>query len=108
VPPPDPEEWTDEQWLEWLKATDAEVEAEGRVRPASVAGRLARSTGAQLLGQAMMGMAHAIYGQKDDEVVIVAEGNSEPEKDELFTLHLDPNQPERSSVVFRSVSEPPA
>ena len=25
VPPEDPNAWTDEQWIDWLKATDAEA-----------------------------------------------------------------------------------
>jgi hypothetical protein len=56
----------------------------------------------------MLGLAYAIYGRRDDEVVIVAEGDSEQGEDEPFTVHLDPDHPERSSVVFRPVSEPPA
>jgi hypothetical protein len=61
-----------------------------------------------VLGQAMLGMAYAIYGRRDDEVVIVAEGDSEPDEDEPFTVHLDPDHPERSSVVFHQAPKPPA
>lgn len=104
-PPVDPEDWTDEQWLLWLKATDADAQAEGDAPPVTPVGRIAHSTGGQLLGQAMLGMANAIYGRRDDEIVIVAEGDSEPERDEPFTVHLDPDHPERSSVVFRPASD---
>jgi hypothetical protein len=40
-------------------------------------------------------------------VVIVAEGDSEPDKDDPFSVHLDPDHPERSTVVFREPTEPP-
>jgi hypothetical protein len=107
-PPADPEEWTDEQWIDWLKATDASAGGQSDARPATLGGRVAHSSGGQVLGQAMLGMAYAMYGRRDDEVVIVAEGDAEPEKDEPFTVHLDPDHPERSAVVFRQTSEPPS
>ena len=107
-PPADPEEWTDEQWIAWLEATDADAPAGGGNRPATMGARVVHSTGGQVLGQSMLGLAYAIYGRRDDEVVIVAEGDSEQGEDEPFTVHLDPDHPERSSVVFRPVSEPPA
>jgi hypothetical protein len=106
-PPADPEEWTDEQWLAWLQATDANAPVEGGGRPATTGGRITHSSGGQVLGAAMFGMANAIYGRHDDEVVIVAEGDSAPDGDEPFTVHLDLDHPERSSVVFRAVPEPP-
>ena len=107
-PPADPEEWTDEQWIAWLEATDADAPDGGGNRPATMGARVVHSTGGQVLGQSMLGLAYAIYGRRDDEVVIVAEGDSEQGEDEPFTVHLDPDHPERSSVVFRPVSEPPA
>jgi len=105
-PPADPEGWTDEQWIAWLKATDAlydeTVGDDADYAPISVMGKLTRSSGGQVLGQAMLGMAEAIYGARDDEIVYVAEGNSEPEPDEPFTVHLDPDHPERSTVDFHT------
>jgi hypothetical protein len=56
----------------------------------------------------MLGMANAIYGRLDNEVVIVAEGDSEPDKDDPFSVHLDPDHPERSTVVFKEPTDPPA
>lgn len=106
-PPVDPEEWTDEQWIAWLRATDADAEADAQARageddaPVTHVGRIAHSSGGQVLGQAMLGMANVLFGRKDDEVVIVAEGDSEPDGDEPFTVHLDRDHPERSSVVFK-------
>lgn len=107
VPPSDPEEWTDERWLEWLKATDESHASETDVPIPTLAGRIVRSTPGQMLGQAMLGVAQAIYGRRDDEIVIVVEGNSEPHEDEPFAIRLDVDHPERSSVVFKSAPEPP-
>jgi hypothetical protein len=107
-PPADPEEWSDAQWLAWLKATDAADETGVRARPVTTGGRIAHSTGGYVLGQAMLGMAHALYGRRDDEVVIVAEAGSEPGDDEPFSVRLDPDHPERSSVVFKPLPKPPA
>lgn len=100
-PPPDPDDWTDEQWIEWLKKTDAGG-AEDVTRPVTTFSRITHSAGGSALGQAMLGMANAMYGRKDNEIVIVAEGSSQPDEDEPFSIHLDPEHPERSVVVFRS------
>lgn len=99
-PPADPEEWTHEQWLEWLDTTDADA-GDGDAPPATPLGRITHSAGGQLLGDAMLGLANVMYGPKDEQSVIVTEGASEPGSDEPFTVHLDPEHPERSSVVFR-------
>jgi hypothetical protein len=106
LPPHDPEQWTDDQWLEWLKATDAEGDDGSTRAPASVADRVVQSVGGQMLGQAMLGLAQAIYGPKQEEVVIVAEGSSEPSEDEPFAVRLNPEHPERSRVIFKSDLEP--
>ncbi len=95
-PPADPEEWSDEEWLAWLKATDPHR----TYGPVTTLGRLTHSTGGRLLGQAMVGLANAISGGQEDEVAIVAEGPSEPGKDGPYRLHLDFEHPERSTAVF--------
>ena len=97
-PPVDANEWTDEQWLAWLKATDADPAEE---HPSSVMDRIIDSTPGQLLGQAMLGMARAIYGRQDEDVIIVAEGNGETSDDEPFRVRLDHDHPEQSSIVFK-------
>jgi hypothetical protein len=105
-PPADPEEWTDDQWLDWLKATDTDAPSERDASPVTSMGRMVHTAGGQLLGRAMMGMADAIYGPKDEDVVIVAEGDSQPDPDQPITVHLDPDHPARSFVVFRPDSDP--
>ncbi len=99
-PPADADDWTDEQWLAWLKTSDATLNSDDADAP-TVGERAARSSVGQAVGQAMMGMAQAIYGTKDDELIIVAEGDSEPIDDRPFTVRLDFDNPGQSSVVFR-------
>ncbi len=102
-PPADPEDWTDEQWLAWLKATDEPTQDGDSPPPGPVtrAGRITHSSGGFLLGQAMLAVDRAVFGRNQDEVVIVAEGDSEPADEGPFTVLLDPEHPERSSVVFK-------
>jgi hypothetical protein len=102
-PPRDAGDWTDEQWIEWLKKTDVEYDT----RPVTAIGRMTRSSGGSALGQAMLGMANAIYGRQDNEIVIVVEGSSQPDEDEPFAIHLDPEHPERSVVVVRNQEPAP-
>jgi hypothetical protein len=99
-PPADANDWSHEQWLAWLKATDESAEFDDAATPATPAGRVVHSSGGQLVGQAMLGLARAIYGQRDEEVVIVAEAPSEPE-DEILTVHLDPDHPDHSFAIYR-------
>jgi hypothetical protein len=102
-PPVDADEWSDDQWLAWLKATDGDNIDE--VTPPSVASRVVHSTGGQMLGQAMMGLAIAMYGPKQEEVIIVAEGDGEPGDDEPFRVRLNPDEPGKSVITFKQGSE---
>lgn len=102
-PPIDADDWSDDQWLTWLKATDGAVADE--VTAPSVASRVVHSTGGQMLGQAMMGLAIAMYGPKQEEVIIVAEGDGEPADDDPFTVHLNPDQPGKSTITFKTGSD---
>lgn len=103
APPADPEDWTDEQWLAWLRATDGEAAGQDGTRddgPATGMGRLATSGSGQVLGNAMLGMADAIYGREHREIAVVT-GDAQPGDDEPFTVQLDPDHPEQARVVFR-------
>jgi hypothetical protein len=106
VPPADPDEWTDEQWIDWLKATDPAASSEPASAPVTVAGRVVHSAGGRALGQTMLGVAWAIYGRHDEKPAIVIEANSEPEKEQPFSLFLDPDHPERSFAVRRPNNGP--
>jgi hypothetical protein len=107
-PPSDPDEWSDEQWLEWLKATDTDLFDEPEESISEVVKRIVQSAPGQIVGQAMLGMAQAIYGQRDDEVVIVIEANGETADEEPFAVRLDVDNPERSVVEFKPGSKSPS
>jgi hypothetical protein len=96
VPPIDPDEWTDEQWLAYLNELSAS-EGDGDDEPVTRTGRLARSAGGQALGNAMLGLAQAMYGVQQAEVVVEAEAPSGP-GDEDLQVTLDPDHP---AVVVR-------
>jgi len=97
-PPADPNEWSDEQWLEWLVATDVADEVD---QTPSVLKRAANTKSGQVLGQAMLGMANAIYGAKETQVQIVVENNDKKPDEEPFIVNLDFENPKSSSVSFK-------
>jgi hypothetical protein len=105
-PPSDPNEWTDEQWLEWLMTTDDAPLAETEESIPLVVQRIVQSTPGQVIGQAMLGMAQAIYGRQDDEIIIVVGANGETADEEPFAVRLDFDHPERSLVEFKNDSGP--
>lgn len=97
-PPEDPEDWTDEQWIVWLNATDEPDEAPqgvqaSRERPRQRGG---------MLGAAMLGLRDAIYGHPDDEPVVVVDSSGDPPDDDRPEVHLDPDHPERSEVIVHT------
>lgn len=98
MPPADAEEWTDEQWLEWLSETDELFPAQVETPPPRRG--ISGSRTGNLLGNAMVGVANALYGRKDNEVVIVGEAPG-PLGDEELEVHLDPDDPEKSEVIVR-------
>ena len=105
-PPADPEDWTDEQWLAWLEATDTEDSATAPGAARTPGARVVESPAGRVLGDAMLGLAYAVFGRQVDEVAIVAEGDSEPGDDEPFSVRLDPDHPERSVVIFPRTDRP--
>ncbi len=100
-PPSDPNEWTDEKWLEWLRATDDVPFDELEESISEAVTRIVQSTPGQVIGLAMLGMAQAIYGRQDDEIVIVVDGSGESADDEPFAVRLDFDHPELSQVEFK-------
>ncbi|HVX21872.1 MAG TPA: hypothetical protein VHB02_11030 [Acidimicrobiales bacterium] len=89
-PPADADDWSDDQWLAWLRATDPDYPDD---RPVTALGRLTRSSGGQALGQAMLGLANAMYGRNDDEVVVVRDRGDADDGDQPFAVRLDPDHP---------------
>lgn len=100
APPEDAEDWSHEQWLEWLRGTEPEpLVGETVLRRPGISAD--RPLGTRLLGAAMVGMFEAVYGpRREDEVVIVAETGEDTDP-EAVEIHLVPDHPEESSVVLR-------
>jgi hypothetical protein len=96
-PPDDPDAWTDEQWMEWLHATEDDGADDQRV----FAPRLS-SPGGVVLGAAMMGLQKGIYGDVEKpEIVIEAEASG---RDDGMKIDLDPDDPSDSTVVVEAKS----
>jgi hypothetical protein len=104
-PPQDAESWTDEQWISWLEATDDPDGQDGHDTGRLRHWRQGRSAG--MLGAAMLGLHEAIYGPRDDEIVVVVDAGGEPPGDDLPEVHLDRDHPERSEVIVRRGAAPP-
>jgi len=97
TPPEDPDAWSEEEWLAWLADVDAETDPEPQGHPA----RPARSAGVELMGAAMLGMHRAIYGEQDDEIVMVEETGGDPPGPDELEVDLDPEDPDASTVTVR-------
>jgi hypothetical protein len=99
-PPEDAQEWSDDEWLAWLAATDS---APGAGAAGDMGGgrpRRPRSPGGQLLAAAMTGLAEAIYGPREEPAIVV-DASGDPPGDGPVELGLDEDHPERSVVVIR-------
>jgi hypothetical protein len=104
TPPANADEWSDQQWIDWLKATDPDDgSAVDRAR-ATVRRQVTHSASGKLLGNAMIGLARALYGPQDDKPAIIVE-SGEPESDQQLELHLDFDHPDRSFVIIRPDAE---
>ena len=90
VPPDDPDEWSHEQWCDWLQAAEAEADEEAP-RPPRRAG-----LGGSAMGAAMLGLQQAMYGKvARPEMVVEAEADGH---DDGLVL-LDPDDPSRSVIT---------
>ena len=95
--PDDPESWGDEEWLAWLEEVDAEAPTE---RDRAVASK-GPGTFTTLLGAAMLGVAKAIYGQEDAQIVMIVEADGDPPGPDPLEITLDPDDPDASTVTVR-------
>lgn len=103
APPDDAEDWTDDQWLEWLAGEDGA----GVDRPHRAA---ERPPGKASLGQAMLaggliGLHEVFYGPRDEDPVLVVDAD-EPLSPNEMEVHLEPGDP-RASWVRMSEEHPP-
>ena len=104
-PPENPEDWTDEQWIAWLEATDPEPSEEREDRPPETLGaRVIRSAGGTVLAAAMSGVAEIFYEDQEPDVVVMAETPT-GSGDRGLTVTLDPEFPERSVVTFHPADQ---
>jgi hypothetical protein len=92
MPPFDPDDWTDEQWMEWLRSTEI---SDDDYRPV-YAPRL-YSPAASVLGAAMVGLAKGMYGDiEKPEVVVEADAKG---RDDGIKIDLDPDDPSHSTIT---------
>ena len=100
-PPFDPEEWSDEQWIAWLEATDPVDQRAMRVRPEV---RRNAPAGVRLFGAAMLGMHEAIYGPSEDpDIVLVTDADGQGRAPGPIEVHLS-RESHRATVVVRPSS----
>ena len=90
-PPEGADDWTEEQWREWLASAPPDPES-GRAHPLT---RATRSPSGSVLGAAMLGLEQAIYGERPKaEIVAEADGEGLDDGD----LELDLDDPARSHI----------
>ena len=94
-PPQDPDDWTEEQWREWLAAAPADPDT-GHAHPLT---RVASSNSGVVLGAAMLGLEQAIYGERP-KVEIIAE--SDADGLDLGDVDLDIDDPAASNLTLRA------
>ena len=78
-PPLNADDWTDDQWIEWLKQQDGADDIQEEPIPGPM-NRLVHTSGGQAVGSAMMALWQIYYGKANaDEIVQVAETPDEPQ-----------------------------
>ncbi|MHB1786330.1 MAG: hypothetical protein ACYCS7_09285 [Acidimicrobiales bacterium] len=103
-PPADAQDWSDEEWLEWLVATDQVPAAEAGEGPWAPK---VHSVPTRMLGAAMTAMHDAIYGPVRRDEVVMEAPSGPPGGPEDVEVHLDAEHPEQSrAVVHRPRGSP--
>ncbi|HEY9556325.1 MAG TPA: hypothetical protein VIR58_06305 [Acidimicrobiales bacterium] len=92
-PPEDPEEWSEEQWREWLARAPQDPDT-GRSHPLT---RAQTSAGGTVLGAAMLGLEQAVFGERP-KAEIVAEADADGL--DLGDLDLDLEDPAASRLTL--------
>lgn len=83
-PPDGDDDWTEEQWREWLAAAPPDPET-GRTHPLT---RAQSSTGGSVLAAAMFGLEQAVFGERP-KVEVVAEAEADGLDNGDVELDLD-------------------
>jgi hypothetical protein len=94
TPPLDPDDWTEEQWIEWLRENETTPDDDRRVYAPKLS-----SPASTVLGAAMMGLQKGMYGDiEKPEVVIEIDADGQ---DDGVKVTLDPDDPSQSTIVVR-------
>jgi hypothetical protein len=91
-PPQDPDDWTEEQWRDWLLNAPPDPDS-GRAHPMS----RAKQGGGAVVAAAMFGLEQAIYGERP-KVEIVAEADADGL--DLGDIDLSIDDPRSSRLVL--------
>lgn len=91
-PPEDPDDWTEDEWREWLLTAPPDPDL-GRAHPMS----RVRQGGGAVVAAAMFGLERAIYGERP-KVEVVAEAASDGL--DLGDIDLDLDDPSSSRMTL--------
>jgi hypothetical protein len=99
VPPDDPDDWTAEQWMAYLQATNGDEAGQSRY-----ANRF-KSRPATMVGNAMLAMHDLIYGPVEEPEFVI-ESKQDGDDDDI-DVKLDAADPSASSVTIKKPLPPP-
>ncbi len=99
-PPSDPEEWSDEEWINYLNETDVEAKADVIEHPRIK--KIENSTFGKVMRSAMIGLSEAIFGQQD-RFVIISKVDADYDED-LAGFHLT-ESPKDSYYLIKPKSQ---
>ncbi|HEY6532537.1 MAG TPA: hypothetical protein VIY72_09545 [Acidimicrobiales bacterium] len=109
-PPLDADDWSDEQWQDYLRALDDAPSDDDEGDPTSpeegATGfrRLRGSGAASVIGAGMMGLEQALYGERPKEEIVAEAESDDPDRESSV---FDPDDP-RSAVISLADDAPPS
>jgi hypothetical protein len=96
--PDNPDDWSDEQWLAWLREGDEADRAGQPVERSSLPSWRKAPLAVQFLAVSMTVIGEAIYGRHEQPAIVV-DAPGDPPNDDGLDLQLDFDHPERSVAV---------
>lgn len=101
-PPRDPDDWTEDQWIEWLEAT---ADAPSSDDPELTPRRWGTGNGAgAVIGAAMMGLDRALHGEQPKPDVVIESHSDDPDRD---ASRFDPEDPGSSTIRLTDTDTDP-
>lgn len=91
-PPRNPDDWTEDQWIEWLEVT---ARAPSSDDPMPVRRPRGESAFGSVIGAAMMGLERAMFGERPTTEVVVEAASDDPNRDASV---FDPDDPAGSTL----------